>query len=219
MNLTRPLDSSSIDSLARMANKLPPDIEWVQVAKTLNAEEYRAVMDRRLEIQREEEAERIRSRTPDEVARDERAAYKAAWDAKNGVRRFHGNMGEPWTEEERRRWPVRVSDDYIADPVARGEVERGERFARATAALADLSGSGPAEGFYAIRRLIAEAASLIEDRCDRSAEALAARVAGEAEELRRRMSVDPAGRSDRLQARLGDYVRELRELIGRGGEA
>ena len=217
--MERPFSESDYVSLARSADEKPPGALWRKWESRLTDGEYHEATRALFQLQRERQAKRIRSRTPDEVAHDERAAYKAAWDAKNGVRRFHGNTGEPWTEQERRRWPVRVSDDYIADPVARGEVERGERFARATAALADLSGSGPAEGFYAIRRLIAEAASLIEDRCDRSAEALAARVAGEAEELRRRMSVDPAGRSDRLQARLGEYVRQLRELIGRGGEA
>ena len=217
--MERPLSESDYVSLAKSADEKPPGALWRKWESQLTDGEYSEVTRALSQLQRERQAERVSNRTPEEVARDERAAYKAAWDAKNGVRRFHGNMGEPWTEEERRRWPVRVSDDYIADPVARGEVERGERFARATSVLDVLSGSGPAEGFYAIRRLVAEAASLIEERRDRSAEALAARVAVEAEELRRRMSVDPAGRSDRLQARLGEYVRQLRELIGRGGEA
>jgi hypothetical protein len=96
-DLPKVLDEQTIDILAHMADEVPQSEEWYSIFDLLNPEDYRRVMDRRLELQSELQKKKNEAMTEQEKKEDEEKWRRIREDK---IPRFYGNMGEPETPEQ-----------------------------------------------------------------------------------------------------------------------
>lgn len=90
------LTKEDINDLAKMANEIPQSEEWHKIYELLSLEDFRKIMDRKVELQKEQEKAQRDAMTneekEEEIAKLERI--------KNDPYKFYGNMGQPETPEE-----------------------------------------------------------------------------------------------------------------------
>jgi hypothetical protein len=98
--LPKVLDEATINILAHMANEIPQSNEWHEIIETLSDDDYRIIMDKRIEIQKME-AELIKSQMTNEEKKErEESRQKMLKKLEEDPYYFYGNMSRPDTPEE-----------------------------------------------------------------------------------------------------------------------
>lgn len=85
------LTNEIVEILAHMANETPQSKEWQDIFDLLNNEDFRLVMDKRSELQKQEHQRWWNSLSDEEKKEEERKGKKAQDDSDG----FYGNMGSP----------------------------------------------------------------------------------------------------------------------------
>lgn len=97
-DLPKVLTEEDINTLAEMANEIPQSEEWHKIFGLLSPENFRKIMDRKVELQKERENARKESMTEEE--RKEEAAKWERIKNNRDPHKFYGNMGQPETPQE-----------------------------------------------------------------------------------------------------------------------
>ncbi len=97
-DLPQNLNDDIINILAYMANEIPQSKDWHDIFEILSDVDYRRVMDKRSELQYQEEESRKAVMTEEERAEEKRKTDKFIENLKPTD--FYGNMGQPETIED-----------------------------------------------------------------------------------------------------------------------
>ena len=87
-----------IDILVLMSDEMPQSKEWQEIFKVLSDDNYRKIVDRKIEMQREKSKQNESFKT--EEQKQEEARIRAESNKNLDPNQFIGNMGQPETIEE-----------------------------------------------------------------------------------------------------------------------
>lgn len=97
-NLPEQLTDEIIETLANMVNEIPLPKEWHEIYPLLSRSDYRRVMDKRLELQRQKALEEESAKSEAQKAKEK--AWWEKYHADKDPHKFYGNMGQPETAQE-----------------------------------------------------------------------------------------------------------------------
>jgi hypothetical protein len=103
------LTDDIITILAEMADETPQSIEWQEIFDVLSPADFRKIMDRKLELQKQKEQALKESMTEEEKLEQESKRAKMIEKLKEDPNTSYGNMGQPDTPEQYKNrygvWP------------------------------------------------------------------------------------------------------------------
>ena len=112
-DLPKILSKEDINVLAEMASEIPQSEEWHKIFEQLSQENFRIIMDRKIELQKEREKAK-REKMTEEEKMLEAAKWKIIKNDTN-PHEFYGNMGQPETPQEFKNrygvWPPGYDKD------------------------------------------------------------------------------------------------------------
>ncbi|TCI85013.1 hypothetical protein [Tenacibaculum sp. M341] len=109
-DLPKILNEDIINILAFMANEIPQSKDWHDIFEVLSDVDYRRVMDRRRELQNQEEQSRKAAMTEEEKIEEKNKIDEFIRNLKPTD--FFGNMGQPETIEDLKNRYGEYSSDY-----------------------------------------------------------------------------------------------------------